>query len=474
MPEIASVVPIAPAAPAQGTLVSPMAASPAGAEAGAADFLAQLKAALKGLANAVAPVLPAMPAMPATPPTAQDTVSAAATPLVSSPEVPAKTDGPQGADMPEILAALGFVLVPTPVQPPATTTPGPSESAPGAPRLSAPQAVVTERLASVVRSLASPSTEAADKPAAAPADSTSTPVATQAPSPTQTTPQPGQPPQAPSSDVSMNTVAAPQVAPQSLAEPRQHTESAAPAPTAPAAGAIGARPQGQPATNFSSSDSSDSGEQHEHGSRRAGHVAEIPQADTAAPANEQTFTAAVASTSAPSQPAAAQPSQVVAQIAHQADLYRLPGNRGVRIQLHPDDLGGVQVTLRYAPAGGLELHINVEHASTGALVQAGWTELRDALATQGISPDRLVMSVTSPSTASQLDFSSNGQSGYRSDSGLAGFTQGDQSGQQQRHDDDQALPKLRTWRSGSESTSSSDDTPRVAAPAAASRIDYRV
>jgi hypothetical protein len=36
------------------------------------------------------------------------------------------------------------------------------------------------------------------------------------------------------------------------------------------------------------------------------------------------------------------------------------------------------------------------------------------------------------------------------------------------------LPNWRTWRSGSESTSSSDDMPRVAAPAAASRIDYRV
>src|SRR5204863_10022904 len=124
------------------------------------------------------------------------------------------------------------------------------------------------------------------------------------------------------------------------------------------------------------------------------------------------------------------PGEVVSQIAHQADLYRLPGNRGVRIQLHPEDLGGVQVTVRYGAGGALQLHINVEHAATGALVQAGWSELRNALATQGISPERLVMSVTAPTSSSQLDFSGGG-GGRQTDPGMASFAQS-QSGQQRQ------------------------------------------
>jgi flagellar hook-length control protein FliK len=166
---------------------------------------------------------------------------------------------------------------------------------------------------------------------------------------------------------------------------------------------------------------------------------------------------------------------VVSQIAQQADLYRLPGNKGVRIQLHPDDLGGVQVTLRYAAGGGLELHINVEHAATGALVEAGWTQLRDALATQGISPDRLVMSVTGPGSANQLDFSSNGSNaGNRPDQGLSAFTQGRQSGEQPEQGGDDRR-QTRGWVNPVEPQPTQDNTtPRGARVAAASRIDYRV
>ncbi len=164
------------------------------------------------------------------------------------------------------------------------------------------------------------------------------------------------------------------------------------------------------------------------------------------------------------------PAEVVSQIAHQADLYRLPGNRGVRVQLHPEDLGGVEVTLRYGVGGALQLHINVEHAATGSLVQAGWSELRDALATQGISPDRLVMSVTAPASSSQLDFSGGG-SGRQSDPGLANFAQS-QSGQQRQDNSDQTGP--RGWNGALDPTASPDDTQRVAATSApTSRIDYR-
>src|SRR2546425_221411 len=121
MPEIASVASMPTAVAAPGGAIAPTAAAPAGAEPGTADFLAQLKAALKGLANVVVMPLPAMVTSPAT---AQLSTS----PDVNvepptQPEVAEKTSGAQPADMPEILAALGFVLVPTQLQPPAGSAP---------------------------------------------------------------------------------------------------------------------------------------------------------------------------------------------------------------------------------------------------------------------------------------------------------------------------------------------------------------
>jgi flagellar hook-length control protein FliK len=187
--------------------------------------------------------------------------------------------------------------------------------------------------------------------------------------------------------------------------------------------------------------------------------AAAPATDTAAPANPP-------------------PTDVASQIAQQVDLYRLPGNKGVRIQLHPEDLGGVQVTLRYAAGGNLELHINVEHADTGNLVQAGLSQLRDALATQGFHPDRLVMSITAPSSANQTDFSgsNSNNASYRTDAGMTAFTQ-DQSGQQHRPDaEDSRGPRVWSASTSGGSTTASDDSPRAStsASAAASRIDYRV
>jgi flagellar hook-length control protein FliK len=172
----------------------------------------------------------------------------------------------------------------------------------------------------------------------------------------------------------------------------------------------------------------------------------------------------------PAVPADIQPAQVVTQIAHQAELYRVPGDRSVHIQLHPEGLGGVDVTLRYSVANGIQLHLNVEHAATGALVQAGWTDLRDALATQGIHTDRLVMSVSAPANASGLDFS-NGNGSQHSDSGLASFTQGQNSQQRQETQDQRAT---RGWNGTVDPIlpSSNDVTQRVA-PAGAGHIDYR-
>jgi len=169
-------------------------------------------------------------------------------------------------------------------------------------------------------------------------------------------------------------------------------------------------------------------------------------------------------------------SDVANQIAQQVDLYRLPGNKGVRIQLHPEDLGGVQVTLKYAAGGSLELHISVEHASTGALVQEGIGQLRDALATQGFHPDRLVMSVTAPASANQMDFNaSTGGGSYRPDGGLASFMQGGQSDQQRDSGGDTARG-ARDWSDASSPATASDTQAPAASSgsAASSRIDYRV
>jgi flagellar hook-length control protein FliK len=138
----------------------------------------------------------------------------------------------------------------------------------------------------------------------------------------------------------------------------------------------------------------------------------------------------------------------------------------VRIELNPEGLGGVQVTVRYAPTGEVELHMNVEHAATADLVQAGWGELRDALSAQGISPDRLVMSITSSAGGSGLsDGSTQGNgSTFRSDAGQSNSGQSGQSGQRD------AQSETRTWNGRFESAATPDEQQLIAAT---SRIDLR-
>jgi flagellar hook-length control protein FliK len=197
-----------------------------------------------------------------------------------------------------------------------------------------------------------------------------------------------------------------------------------------------------------------------------GETALAPDASLAAAALGSVLTGTIAP------PDHIQPSEVVNQIIQQADLYRLPGNRGVRIQLHPDDLGGVDVILRYTATNGIQLHINVEHAATGALVQAGWTELRDALAVQGITPDRLIMSVSGSTNAGNLDFSSNGNGSSRPDPGLASFLR-DQSGGQRRDSsgDQRSAPGVSPISAQPTTATATNDSVRTAS---AARIDYRV
>ena len=253
----------------------------------------------------------------------------------------------------------------------------------------------------------------------------------------------------------------------------QHHASTPSAVQAASAAIVGAGQSTNQAGDASGSSSGDS-TSHSNGHKTGESGSDVAPLTGADPASEA---AAAAAASAPATsvalPAAIQPSEVINQIVPQADLYRLPGNRGVRIQLHPDDLGGVQVTVKYAVGGGIELHINAEHEATSALVQAGWTQLRDALAIQGITPDRLVMSVTSPTSASQMDFSSNGgQSRYGSDSSAASFGQTGQGQQRQNPDDSrEARPG---WTGSPNSIPAPETTSRAASAAASARIDYRV
>jgi hypothetical protein len=256
---------------------------------------------------------------------------------------------------------------------------------------------------------------------------------------------------------------------------------AADAATLPATSAAHATPaivaQAQPNNAFGQSAQGDADDSPD-GNRSLSALdgAQLPAANANQEVSAATLANGLSQVTAPAAtvPGHIQPSQVVNQIAHQADLYRLPGNKGVRIQLHPEDLGGVDVTLRYSAAGGIQLHINVEHAATGHLVQSGWTELRDALATQGINPERLLMSITAPDDASRPDFSrSAGNGSNRPDQGPAGFGQGQSSGQQ--HSDGQPPRRTTTtWSGLSDSAPSSAETGARAGASASSRIDYRV
>jgi flagellar hook-length control protein FliK len=491
MPQISSVAAATPTTPAPAAGVAP--ATPATSDQTPLDFVGQLSAALtslKGLAAAVSGQ-PTMPGQPA----ASDDASA-------NDVVPATNDqATDGTDKPSdevlaLLASLGIVLVPN-----AQTAPLPGDDpanasatvGANAPRVSPtlPQAAQPRHSAKTSREAETAPAEAVASPAtsatsAMPATSgtsatpaTATPAtpaadgATQQPAAAAATPR----------DAGLAVLAAETPTNQPVPRPqagRAPVPSAGQLPTAAQQASTAQLTTVQPQPQFQGS--SDGGSQQgtaDDRHLRGAAKAEAIDATTPAQAVPLPEHLAVSGLNAPTvvseAPIDPQAANVATQIAQQVDFYKLPGNKGVRIQLHPDDLGGVQVTLRYAPGGNLELHINVEHASTGSLVEAGWSQLRDALATQGFQPDRLVMSVSGPSSASQMDFSSsNGNGAYRQDSGLAGFTQDGHSGQQRNGADDARGTRGRS--SAAEPIGAVDDSPRNVSSvgAAASRIDYRV
>jgi hypothetical protein len=465
VPEIAPATPLLPASPAPVAAATPVAPTEAGASV--PDFLGQLKAALKNLAGAL-PVLPTAP-QPVTPGVAG--TDATTTPTADEATAP-KTTAQPSADVMEILATLGFV--PAPLQPPvAPPTDGEVLAAPLDAK-AMPQATGGPAQAQTAASAQAEPKRTDSAPAVASEvhaklDDAMTTVTPAPVAPTALESQTvSQPPKTATTDAAAPAESAATTAVSQVLPREPQTTIPVPAPAASVAHTALVQPHLQNDGGTSQQNTGGDDSHQQHAATATTHVAASTETSSP-PVIDPTLAAAgtnaAASTTAAPQPTNIHPGQVVSQIAQQSDLYRLPGNRGVRIQLHPDDLGGVQVTVRYAAGGGLELHINVE---------AGWTQLRDALATQGISPDRLVMSVTGPGSANQLDFSSNGSNaGYRPDQGLSTFTQSGQSGQQQQGASDEPTTR-RAWNPGAGEPSPSDDQPRAAAVAAASRIDYRV
>jgi flagellar hook-length control protein FliK len=444
MPEILPVSVPMPAAPAAG--VAP--AAPVALDAAPADFIGQLAAALKGL-KGIATAVKAIPSQPATPAPATDIAPQDGTPAAAAkPATP--TD-----DVTELMASLGLVLLPQP-QAPVLHADAPAAE-PTAPITAVQQALVPQAVQAATAKPA-PDAKATEELAA---KLPPTPVSHElarhvaenvlVPKPVANAQTAGDQPQP----------AIPAAATQPLA---QHTP--APQPVAP-----GLQPHMRNESGAFQQPAG--GQEHHHtgSSTKSQSIDEVALRTESVP--QPAFADAALTSTAPVASAAAATPQAVdvaSQIAHQVDLYRLPGSKGVRIQLHPEDLGGVQVTVRYGTGGSLELHVNVEHAATGTLVQDGLNHLRDALATHGFEPDRIVMSVTAPSAASQMDFNSNGNGSYRSDPGMTAFTQDGQSGQPRSDQDDPRGP--RGWSSALDS----DDTPHGAPQSASgtSVIDYRV
>ncbi|MBV9131825.1 MAG: flagellar hook-length control protein FliK [Chloroflexi bacterium] len=467
-PAVAAPMPAVPG-PVAGVAPAPPAANGA---TSASDFMGQLTAALKGLKGLAAVVK----GLPVTPAPTSDTTAA---PAASAPDdglQPAQT-GPQtpSDDVTELLATLGLVLVPTPQSAPLATdvpsggdtkpAPAPVAAAPAQLQAAGPQIAAAQPVPTDPDQLAT-----ANEPLLKTAQAVSADAGKHAAA----QPQSAQPAEVPAAPVEA------QPAPQQAAPAAQQLAPAPQAPTAPLVTTI--QPQLQNvASGGSLQQGTQDGDARHHDASKSAPIG-APASDRAEPVPASVYAAvadaAAATPATPNAaPANAQATDVAAQIAQQVDFYRLPGNKGVRIQLHPEDLGGVQVTVRYAAGGNLELHINVEHAATGNLVQAGLSQLRDALATQGFQPDRMVMSISAPAAAGQMDFNgSNSNNGsYRSDAGLTAFTQ-DQSGHQQGSGGDDPRGPRGWSATAGESGSASDDSQRAgtSAPAATSRIDYRV
>lgn len=73
----------------------------------------------------------------------------------------------------------------------------------------------------------------------------------------------------------------------------------------------------------------------------------------------------------------------IQQIAHEVDLSQQSGKSFVRIQLHPQDLGAIDIHLS-SDAQGVGITIMTEHASTGRLLEGQMDALRQSLSDAGL------------------------------------------------------------------------------------------
>ncbi len=457
MPEISVLpaVPAAPAAPVAPALGQTPARDGANtqADAGIASFVTALQTALGTLGllpQTTAPIAPQ------------------SQPVAEQP-LPSDDDDDTDEVMPELLATLGFVPVPMQLQPAvlveataeAVEAVGSSSAQPlpmfGS-QVVAPVAQAADQDSAAPASAEMPATEGAPAAPSSEVQQQNAP-AQQIDQPRTSVPQPSTPQLTPqAAPQPQPQMGATQVAPETLPRQEQPSRSArAEHPTA-STDAVAAQPtvslpigtqlQQGSGDSTTSSDSDSSSTDANTGTEATSGPA---RGDAATPAFAVATTQHVA---AQQQPEQVRPSHVVGQIAHQADLYRLPGGRGVRIQLHPDDLGGVGVTVKYGMDGSV--------AATAELVQSGWSDLRDALSLQGIAPERLIMSVSGPGDAS----SSNSNNPFRSDAGQAGFSQA----QQQQQERESARGSSRGWNGPMTNDLADDQREQVAST---SRIDYR-
>jgi len=446
MPEI-STLPVAPVAPAAPTSAATPQAQPTPGLAGdpaAPSFLTQLRSALASIGLLPQPTAPE-PALP--------------TPLLDE-----DTDDSDLEDiLPEALAALGFVPVPAQllVQPLLVASEVDIRGAVSDMSATPVLAPLAQAAPGDVAEHQQQPTDGVEEPAAADVPGDAEPSAAPKTADLLQHMTPVTPEAQPS--LSLNALPEPTVAAEAKPKPSHTQPQADVAGTTDALTAPGAAMQQVTLSQAFGQPTGTSDSQPETTADEAAANGIDPNARTDAPG--PSFAAvATAETQRVDAPSEVKPAHVVSQIAHQADLYRLPGGRGVRIQLHPDDLGGVGVTIKYGAAGSLELHVNVEHAATADLVQGGWTQLRDALSLQGIAPERLIMSVTGPS-----DTNLSGQpSSFRSDGGQASFRQAGQHSQQERG----STAGGAGWTGVSDVEATSEDI-RSAAVASNSRIDYR-
>ena len=195
--------------------------------------------------------------------------------------------------------------------------------------------------------------------------------------------------------------------------------------------------------------------------------AETNQGDTDAPQAPRPL-----ESTAPTAPTTAdvevRKADVVSQITRHADLYRSPIGRGVRVQLQPEGMGLVDVTVRYIPTGGLELRMHAESAETGHLLESGSNSLRESLALQGLTAERVV--VTFAANANNSNNNSQSFNGSSSDAaqGWSAQAQGNGNGR-----DAEGQRNTGPSDGGRVRTDESSEPIERQAPGL-SRIDYRV